>query len=247
VAHIHLYIVAGQSNASGELTGRAEYLPPSDLDTSILFSWRSPGTSRTPKQEWGKLRPIHRDSGFNYFGPEVSLARRFAESGQKVAIFKYAKRSLSITAWGARGAGEHYDEMLKEFIYALKALRSSGDKVEVAGLFWIQGEADAETPDLANKYEGRLRALIRSFRSDIDEPIPVVLGLQEEHPGYSRERLAKVMKAQAEVAATEGAVARSTMQGLPWGDEHGHLCPEGIMQHGTRLFSDFLRLRSSLG
>lgn len=84
--------------------------------------------------------------------------------------------SPSLTAkWKSEGKTIHqyngvcYDRLLQVTRDAFTALRAQGYTPSVKGYIWMQGEADAGDPALANAYEENLTMFIDDLRSDVAE------------------------------------------------------------------------------
>jgi len=84
--------------------------------------------------------------------------------------------SPSLTAkWKSEGKTIHqyngvcYDRLLQITRDAFTALRAQGYTPSVKGYIWMQGEADAGDPALANAYEENLTMFIDDLRSDVAE------------------------------------------------------------------------------
>ncbi len=179
-----------------------------------------------------------------HFGPEVTLARRLVDTGRRVAIFKYTLGATSLMRdWKSPGEGGMYDQMVKELQRACKLLEDQGHKPVCRGFFWIQGESDAETNEMANGYLDRLRLLVSHFRNSVvkNPKLPVVLGVDEQHP-YVAEH-PQVIEAQRTVAREAGNAVFTSMIGLEKADST-HLTPRGLEEHGNRLAAAFLSLIS---
>lgn len=84
--------------------------------------------------------------------------------------------SPSLTAkWKSEGKTVHqynglcYERLLKVTGDAFTALRAQGYTPSVKGYIWMQGEADAGDPLLANAYEENLTLFINDLRADVAE------------------------------------------------------------------------------
>jgi hypothetical protein len=83
--------------------------------------------------------------------------------------------------------------------------------VELAGLVWFQGIADAASPRMATEYEGHLPNLIHDLRRDLDAPdLPVVVGSL----GWDARHAATVRTAQ--LAANDPAKKIRTIDTRPF-------------------------------
>jgi hypothetical protein len=106
------------------------------------------------------------------FGPELGLAAHLARSlPEEVAILKFAIGGSSLQRdWLPRTAGTLYPELRRAVRQALSALRRSGHAPRLAGVFRIQGEADALQAEAAANYGQNLGAPIGRLRREFGPP-----------------------------------------------------------------------------
>lgn len=235
---IDLIVLAGQSNMQG-WQGDAESYPadPKGIDKKVRFYWVTPGFSSSAGR-WTCLQPQGGRFPKGHFGPEVALARRLAESGVNLAVFKYSRGSTSLAGdWKAPNQNGMYDQMIAALKRALILLQKDGHRVSFKAFIWIQGESDAQTKDLADGYEHRLKLLIDDFRKNAakNDKLPVILGVDEQHPLVKR--FPQVIDAQKKLAG-EPNIAFTSMIGLEKADST-HLTPKGLEQHGNLLFAAY--------
>ena len=180
---VRVYLFAGQSNMVGasaitsELASVAPQMiaPPDD----VLFF--GPDADRSTR--WGWLPSATEPTQPFYgpgFGPELSAARRLAALHPRsaVAIVKLARNGTSLhTDWNPDRRNSLYHALLARTRHALDALRSVATDVRIGGVFWMQGEWDADTLAHADAYGVRLQRFIARLRTDLDAPhLPVVIG-----------------------------------------------------------------------
>lgn len=240
--NIDLFVLAGQSNAQG-YAGNAQYYPedPDGLDSSIHFYWVTPRHSSS-KGKWTTMRAQGGRFKKGHFGLEVTFARCLKKAGYHPGIFKYSLGSTSIAHdWGQPGDGKMYDQMVTELANAVSLLEQQGARVHIQAFIWIQGESDAETPDMAHAYEARLRTLIDDFRRRIgdEHDFIVLLGVDEQHPWIEKNN--EVLRAQQQIAAEDKMIVFTSMRGLPKADLT-HLRPAGLEEHGKRICLAFEEL-----
>ena len=239
---IALFVLAGQSNMQGWQGNAAQYPPdPKGLDKQIPFYWVTPGHSSS-QGNWTFLKPQGGRFPQGHFGPEVTFARRLAESGTPVAMFKYSLGATSLHGdW--RKPGEHglYDQMVAELKTAVVLLQKQGHRVSIKALVWIQGESDAQTKELAAGFGPRLKLLIDDFRKQAakDPALPIILGVDEQHPWVKQ--FPAVVDAQLKLAKDGRNIIATSMIGLEKADVT-HLTPKGLEEHGQRLFDAYRQL-----
>uniref|UniRef100_UPI0032165E5A sialate O-acetylesterase n=1 Tax=uncultured Draconibacterium sp. TaxID=1573823 RepID=UPI0032165E5A len=237
--NIDLFIWAGQSNAQG-WTGNAAYYPTdtASLDQSILLNWTFFGKEDS-NGEWITMQAQKGRYPAGHFGPEVSFARELRKAGYNPAIFKYCLGGTGLARdWKAPGKGGIYDSMVKDLKPAIKKLKKQGHKVNIRGFIWIQGESDGVNDEIANAYYSNLETLLHDLRTNVvkDSELQVILGVDEQH-SYMKDRPV-VVKAQKKIAQEDKNIIYTSMYGLPKADAT-HLTPNGLVQHGCRIFNAF--------
>ncbi len=110
------------------------------------------------------------------FGPELGIAEKLSENypNEKFFIIKYAyagsnlnKQWLSPSSIGP--TGKFYTAFINFAKSNLNYLISKGYNIKLDGMCWMQGESDAGSEDIANKYEKYTKNLIKDVRSDLDK------------------------------------------------------------------------------
>ena len=121
------------------------------------------------------------------FGVELTLGRRLKEiyPERNIAFVKYSRGGTSIAIEAARnfgcwdpdftageGAGQgvnQYDHFLATVRYSTAARDVDGDGTEdrliPAGIVWMQGESDAGSQEIADRYEANLKRLMDLIRA----------------------------------------------------------------------------------
>lgn len=175
-APLKVFIFAGQSNMVGAAAKTEELPHPLQQEQKNLAfhkgQWKplKPGTTQNPDREG--------------FGPEISFATAMAKHlGEPIGIIKYARGGTNLhTQWNV----EKQDHP-KSLYAALKSLveKAKAQKdIEIIGMIWMQGEADAKVKDIANAYGDHYRKLITHARIDFHNPtLPFVAGrINPAHP-----------------------------------------------------------------
>jgi len=227
-----VFILAGQSN----MVGRGI---TADLSDTLR---------RVPSRVTFILSGEEREFGDQpTFGPEVGFAHSLAEAwpGREIILIKHAVGGTSLLAWAPAwdsaqaertrnaAAGPLYDALLGQFREARLP-----NEFQVLGILWMQGERDANFPEVADDYEGNLRTLIRAFRRDLAAPeVPFFMG-QINPPSTGWPAAARVRAAQ-ETSAEEipRTLLIRTEDLSKRDDEPVHYDGSGLLQLGSR-FSD---------
>jgi cysteine-rich repeat protein len=183
----------------------------------------------------------------NGFGPEIKLGRVLADAlTLDVAIVKFAVSGSSLAVdWNPATAGSLYHQMRDDVAGALAALAAMGDSGQLAGVFWMQGEADAQTGAAAAAYEANLTSFIGQLRSDFaSSGLPFVLGRINVNIDtsccFSFPFKNEVRTAQANVA---GAVSRTAMvdtDDLPLIGDTLHFAAPGQLALGEGFANAYL-------
>jgi hypothetical protein len=152
---------------------------------------------------WATLQPGH-GTGFTSDGKENKYSDRFGveltfgirmkqlNPDENIAILKYSRGGTSLdTAAQNFGTWEEnflkgnginqYDHFMAAVKYAMQKSDIDGDgrsdKIEPAGIIWMQGESDGTVEKSALKYEENLKHFISLVRKAFNnENMPVVLG-----------------------------------------------------------------------
>ena len=202
---VHVYIVAGQSNAVGynniaEYRGDQDQFKSKYLTQDDVLFWNSMGYGIRRTGEWTRLGLSESGS----FGPEISFAYDMARyhPGDRIAIVKCAADGTSIARscdyddyipdfagfndngnnwhWpeDGRRAGLLYRKLISNVRAAVGSLQDDGVRWELAGMAWMQGENEAGiSMKMAADYENLLDEFIESVRHDLGMLfLPVAIG-----------------------------------------------------------------------
>ena len=143
------------------------------------------------------------------FGPELFLAQYLNERAPHDHYI--VKLAVSNTSLGAvaglnnwEPGGQLNNEMLQMIADAYNSKKST-IKLQVAGLFWMQGETDALNEESARQYKKNLIEFITKFRQSLarmqcasDLKVPVVIGRIQDNPLWTYRK--EVRLAQMQVA-----------------------------------------------
>jgi len=223
--------------------GDATYYPEEgeELDNSILLNWTFVDNESTGVK-WVRMQPQAGRFPKGHFVPEVSFGRELIKAGYHPAIFKYTKGATGLARdWKAPGEEGIYDRMTRELKSAINTLEKQGFELTVRGFIWIQGETDADDEQAANDYYHNLKLLINDLRNNVlhTPDLKIILGVDEQHP-FVKERPA-VTEAQQRLAEEDANIVYISMVGLPKADAT-HLTPQGLVEHGKRIFEAYTNL-----
>lgn len=236
---VDLFIMAGQSNMQGWRSDAAEYPPDTyfqDINIPFYFEALHYGSSH---KQWGTLGPQIGHFQKGHFGPEVSFARALLRANMVPAVFKYSSGGSSIkNDWKAPGQNGLYDDMVRNLYKAIHELRNQGHTVVPRAFVWIQGESDADSPQLANEYYWRLKKLLLHLRASVLKVpnLPVILSVDEQHPRVKHQP--EIVEAQKQLAIEDPSIAFMSMNGLEKYDVT-HLTAKGTINQGQRLFQAY--------
>jgi hypothetical protein len=215
---VYVYLLAGQSNATGQ--GYVQNLPADFAinDEVMIFHSGEPAlNSGKIPFSWHPLMPASESP--DRFGPELSLGNRLQElyPGKKIAIIKHAKSDTDLfKQWNAGQSKYDTTEWGTEFkIFVatvntgLDSLRELGYNPVIKGMAWQQGEADSdhEYGIYSGDYAKNLKNFIFRVREQFDVPdLRFVFGyvypLRGNKLTHARE---KVRNAQTAVDANSGS------------------------------------------
>jgi hypothetical protein len=221
-----VWLLAGQSNMIG-------YGP---VGSELSPAWRqSPPNVRIHMgQGWAPVAP-----GDGGFGPEVGFAHAMS-SARPETDFLLIKPLFGLGSlwedWRSPGTGRgpegpHYRALLDLVTLAL----AQEPGANIAGMLWMQGEADAHF-DLgrAENYERNLTLFIASVRNALAAAdMAFVIGQIAATPVWVFNAI--VRQAQAKVAASTPRTAVFDTDDLPLCDDRMHYTPAGSLELGRRF------------
>ncbi len=191
---IEVYLIGGQSNATGQ--GYVKNFPPGFKPDERVLLFHSGGRSlhgALPSNVWHVLAPASEDP--SRFGMEIGFGNRLQElrPDRKIALIKHATSGTNLyTQWNPGPDATDPTKWGPQFkIFAdtvdagLKALRDDGYVPTVKGMLWHQGENDGNRPDTANAYATNLTHFIERVRAQYGTPdMCFVLGTILPQPNY---------------------------------------------------------------
>lgn len=236
-----LFIMAGQSNMQGWRSDAAQYpIDRQNLDSKIPFYFKAINYSSS-NNHWQSLNSQLGHFKQGHFGPEVSFARALKRANMNPAIFKFSSGSSSIKLdWKAPGKQGQYDDMVFQLKHAIQQLESQGHTVVPQGFIWIQGESDANSPQLAQEYYWHLKKLLVHLRNNVlRQPyLPVILSVDEQHPRVTLRP--QVVEAQIKLSIEDDTISFMSMRGLEKSDVT-HLTAKGSIEQGKRLYQSYMK------
>lgn len=205
---IAVFIIAGQSNAVGGAS--VTDLPPEMLAYADPFPMKYAEQLNAPKDYLGGPAELTTDwldevapRDGTLFGIELSASRRLQERvGGELALVKHATNGSSLFANWDTATDNSLWEYMTAFVDARLAELPAG--AQVAGMFWIQGNGDAQLKASAEDYAENLGWLIMRVRRKYG-CVPVVI--DRLHPATQYDFGDEVRAEQDQVAAFVGDVA----------------------------------------
>lgn len=227
-----VFILAGQSNMNG--AGRVVELPE-DLkaaQTNVLFI-----------QFWSTaFKPLDPVKLGKSFGPEVTFGREIARAlGRPVGLVKLADGGTSIEQhWNPttfdkeKGVGVLYQRLAKY----LQDVRQANPEIRLAGMIWMQGEADAKYHSkTVAQYRDKLEALIDGYRKESgNADLPFVCGRMNASGQYEKQ----VREAQESVQ--RAGYAWFDCDDLAKHPDKLHYSTAGQIELGRRFAAEMLKL-----
>lgn len=220
---LDLYLLAGQSNASGR--GELEIREP-PVPSAYLFGndyrWRH--LSEPSDDAEGQVDVISTDHNAGY-----SFASSFAAAmGRPLAIIPCAS--------GGTGIGEWRPDTRDTTLYGslLKRVGASRPCGRLRALLWYQGERDAADFDSAHHWRERFEGLVAGLRRDLSEPhLPVAFA--QLTPGTPPDHSAwEVVRSQQAAVRIAGVRLVST-DALPVSPDGLHLTRAAQQELGRRF------------
>lgn len=237
-----LVVVAGQSNALGYTLGPADLPPHLRKPMAKVRIWDPARRAFAPL-----LAGVNTGSPNNpgAWGPEAQFAFRWSQERPCAPLYvvKYARGETGVALdpahsdWSPSSDGDVWAKATTQVDAAEAALKSQSQPLQVAAVFWMQGETDAQDPGKAEAYRQNLSNLIMRIRARWgDEKTRVYIG-QVDDPSASITGWDKVRQAQAAVAASTPDVHLTDTDPLPRQPADGvHLTGAGQVGLGDRFY-----------
>ena len=209
---LKVYLLGGQSNMTGcaprkDLPGMLE----AAQQNVIVYAH---GGIKVGNYGWDLLRPGlgdgYGDEGAGTFGPELSFGHEMAPrpDDTAIALIKCAWGATNLKSqWRPPSAGGETGKLYTEFVKTVHEGLATLDPdfvPEIAGMIWMQGEADALDATMYAEYGANLTAFIKDIRTEFKSPnLPFVIGEIADAPAY------KPPKWGAEIRAAQNKVAKA--------------------------------------
>ena len=230
-----VFILAGQSNMAGQ--GIAAELAPAyrRVPANVEYYYN------------GYKTPLNR---FKHFGPEIGFAheisRRFPNT--KIKLIKFAVGGTSLFAWAPRwnpakasstgnaSAGPLFKKLIKTV-----NIQFNGKNAKLAGILWMQGEADAKYLPAAKQYAGNLNRFINALRSKLHSPNALFIMGSVNPPLALFPSTPIVQKAQQVSARRIRNLRLIKTDDLGKRSDHVHYNTSGQIELGKRFARAYLR------
>lgn len=232
-----LVLLFGQSNAASrglvsELAdpSLADPYPAVPFTEQIGNNYNPPTVLTYPV---GPLQPYPRLDGLDSFGVELSMGRALdaAEPGQwAIAKIGYGSTALAGEWWptGQWPTGQP-NLFTQQLAYVQQALADTGS--DLAAMVWIQGESDAVTVALGQRYELGLAMFMGAEREKLpcDPRVPFIYGrLNINNPQVGRD----AVRASQEANQNRYAILVD-QDPYPLGPDLTHYTTQGVLDLGT--------------
>lgn len=239
---IEVFLLGGQSNMDGRAPVSGLPTSPVNLQqpqTDVLFYHSDQGwDSSATADRLIFLQPGTAEFG-PAFGPAITFGRKMADDfpDQNFALIKSANGGTSLYAdWNPSGGAE-YTKFKETVSNGMDALVDAGYTPEIAGMLWMQGEADARFVSTAAAYEANLRNFIDDVRIEYADPtLPFLIG-----EVFTNAYGARVSFGQAAVAAADPNVGFITTRDLSFQDPV-HFDANGQIELGRRFASAYQQI-----
>ncbi|MEC4724059.1 hypothetical protein HWQ46_00650 [Shewanella sp. D64] len=190
---INVYLQGGQSNSDGRAVSGNLNSPYDVKQANYMIILR---TERLSTPVVTTVRPSLSESGQS--GPELSFSSNIAEKyagnlvhpdeeiGDSIVILKYANGGTNLhTNWKANGTtsttgdGRDYLRFQQTVAWGLDYLAETypNSDINVAGMYWMQGESDAFAGQSSGQYQSNLTTLIQDVRANYGKNLPFAVGL----------------------------------------------------------------------
>ena len=231
-----VFVLAGQSNMVGVgAKANAEKLP-ADLKVQANVMFVEFWASKLDQP----LKPK------NHIGPEVAFgAGMTRELNTKIGVIKIANGGTSISRhWNPDP--EKYDKekgvggLYRRLIGYVKRVKRDNPNIEIAGMLWMQGEADSRYGKIeVADYRDKLEMLIAGCRREFGtENMPFVCGRIAPPVGWPNRAAVRT----AQETARSGNYSWIDCDDLELGGDKLHFTLEGQLGMGRKFAAAMLKL-----
>jgi hypothetical protein len=234
-AETRVYILSGQSNASGYGVPSELTAPYNSPDANVKL-WSSDVGS------WTALSPVS-----NWFGSEISFGRDMAAAypDDQICIIKYIGTSGFCDNWQLDPPGYCYTNLMATIDAAMAGLTAQNLSPVFSGFLWQHGESDAtHSHDSAAAYQANLAEFIAMVRHDLDAAdLQFAIGRKNLYWGGSGGDSGLVRAAQMTVPGIVGHASWFNTDDLPVytdGVLQGHFNSAGLIELGHRYAQQFM-------
>lgn len=257
---VKVFLFGGQSNMRGNVANA-----PASIrnQANVLYSYNSSGVlgmSTFQRTDWGILDQLPPNVGGQFigrtYGPELSAGKRLAEhfgatAEAPIAIIKVSRDAsrmrVAEDSWNVSLRDNPSNEaMLRIFYKQIEAALSnpvngSVPDYEIAGMFWMQGESDANPAEghAPAAFRQATEAMIGDIRTTLGVPeMPFYIGELGDFDG-SGDSL-PYRAAQMEIAAADPHTFFVSTAGLTRYTNDVHFDAPGIQGLGERFADAFI-------
>lgn len=175
---VKVVLLLGQSNATGcalnsyleKNVSKEQFEMYQGGFSNVLINFSVDNKTNDSDGEFIKttLGQGHKDI---YFGPELGMAEKLSEEykDETVIILKYTySGSFLESQWlDGENRGNIYNACIKFMETYMDALLESNYDAEIGAICWMQGESDAVSESVANKYYKNQKQFVSFLRQDL--------------------------------------------------------------------------------
>lgn len=240
---LDLFFVGGQSNAVGQ--GSSGSSPTPDSDLAYLYTAAGITTVTDPVGGDGDSDAADTGSAWPQFAVDYNEL-----SGRPVGLAVYAVDGSAQAADADAGSGNWdasgsiYAAALAYYQAAVTAFEAAGWLVNVRGILWAQGEADAVGIDdgdiVAQDYQDALEAMLVRFRTTFGDQFTMYMVRTGTRTGVSDSYSLEIRQKQEEVSRADPRVIIATRETVDFTNtsmlaDTVHYNQAGLNLVGTRL------------
>lgn len=224
---LKVFVLAGQSNMVGKRSV-ARQLPENlrqPQKTAFFFTGK----------DWVPLAPGKTEK--RGFGPEISFAEHMAKSlGEPIGIIKHSIGGTSLAGdWSPARPNGLYAKLL-----GLVKAAQAKKPIQVVGMVWMQGGADAKSPAKAKAYKTNLTAFIKRARLDYGSKDMYFVCGRSAAPVKKYPNIKHVRAAQEGIALA--GYSWVDCDNLPMSKDGVHYSTKGQVQSGHMFADAMLKL-----
>ena len=239
-----IIIVAGQSNATGYQIDN--YLPSNyyfvnrgGFESSGNFDEKLSNNIIIPKSV-SDNPPYELCNGNLNIGTICAYNYYMNDYPYPICVVNGAVSGSNIDKWNPNDKKSYFHKLISQ----IKFITKDRNDIDIIGVLWAQGETNA-TKDQDYDYENKLSEVLKGFRSNLRDDLPIIMGELSGPAKYKKGKDGKLIfpnydtinEAIRNVVDNTKFTRLVSTYGLKTSDEI-HYLPSNVFTYGTRFYEE---------